>query len=86
MARQPEFPANVMTRDQLKELKRSLSMPSPHTVRDNYQKLPERCRLREGIPPAPPNNAGTRDVVEDFVAMAKIVFVDRRPKLPKAFD
>ena len=53
MARRSEFPANVMTRDQLKELKRSLSMLSPHTVRDNYQKMLEKCRLSEGIPPAP---------------------------------
>jgi hypothetical protein len=53
MAWRPEFPANVMTREQLKELKRSLSLLSPHTVRDNYQKLLERCRLRGELPPTP---------------------------------
>jgi hypothetical protein len=42
-----------MTREQLKELKRSLSMLSPHSVRDNYQKLLEQCRSRAGAPPAP---------------------------------
>jgi hypothetical protein len=53
MARRHEFPANVMTRDQLKELKRSLSMLSPHTVGDNYQQMLEKCRLSERIPSAP---------------------------------
>jgi hypothetical protein len=53
MARRPEFPASAMTREQLKDLKRSLSMLSPHTVRDNYQKLLEKCRLHEGAPPTP---------------------------------
>jgi hypothetical protein len=53
MARRPEFPASVMTREQLKELRQALSMLSPYTVRDNYQKLLEKCRLREGAPPTP---------------------------------
>jgi hypothetical protein len=54
MARRPEFPAIVMTAEELKQLKRSLSMLSPHTVRDNYQELLEKCRLREGSPPPTP--------------------------------
>jgi hypothetical protein len=53
MARRPEVQAKVMTREQLKELTRSLSLLSPHTVRDNYQKLLEQCRLRGEKPPAP---------------------------------
>jgi hypothetical protein len=53
MARRPELPANVMTREQLSELKRSLSMLSPHTVRDNYQKMLDRCRLLQGTLPTP---------------------------------
>jgi hypothetical protein len=53
MARHPEFPANVMTTEELKQLKRSLSMLSPYSVRDNYQKLLDKCRLREGAPPTP---------------------------------
>ena len=53
MARRPEFPANVMTREQLKELKRSFSMLSAPTVQDNYEKLLERCWLRAGMPPPP---------------------------------
>jgi hypothetical protein len=42
-----------MTRDELKQLKRSLSMLSPHTVRDNYQKMLEKCQLCEGALPTP---------------------------------
>jgi len=53
MARRPEFPAMVMTAEELKQLKRSLSMLSPHTVQDNYQKLLEKCRLREEALPTP---------------------------------
>jgi hypothetical protein len=37
MARRPEFPANALTREQLKELKHSLSLLSPHSVRGNYE-------------------------------------------------
>lgn len=53
MARRSEFPASVMTREELDQLKRSLSMLSPHTVGDNYQKTLEKCRLREGALPTP---------------------------------
>jgi hypothetical protein len=63
-----------MTREELKQLKRSLSMLSPHTVRDNYQKMLEKCRLRDGSPPPPPIEAGTRDVVEALVDMAKLMW------------
>jgi hypothetical protein len=73
MARRPEFPANVMTRDQLKELKRSLSMLSPHTVQDNYQKMLDRCRLRGGALPHAAHDAGTRGTVESPVELAQAV-------------
>jgi len=53
MARRPELPANVMTREQLRELKRSLSMLGPHTVLDNYRKMLERCRVLQGTLPTP---------------------------------
>lgn len=47
MARRPEFAASVMTQEELKQLKWSLSL-SPYAVRDNYQKMLEKCRLRTG--------------------------------------
>jgi hypothetical protein len=42
-----------MTREELKEPRRSLSLLSPHTVRDNYIELLASCRLRDGTPPPP---------------------------------
>jgi hypothetical protein len=71
MARRPEFPANVMTREQLKELKRSLSMLSPHNVRDNYQKLLEQCRLRGENPPSP-------RIMQELVTLWKVLWNWRR--------
>lgn len=53
MAQRPEFPGSVMTRDELNRLKRSLSLLSPYAVRDNYERMLEKCRLREGAPPSP---------------------------------
>jgi hypothetical protein len=53
MARRPEFPANALTREQLKELKRSLSLLSPHTVRGNYEETLLKCRLHGESPPPP---------------------------------
>jgi hypothetical protein len=51
MARRPEFPAKATTREELKELKRSLSLLSPHTARIIYTELLASCRLRDGTPP-----------------------------------
>jgi hypothetical protein len=45
MARRPEFLANLMTREQLKQLRWSLSLLSPHTVRNNYEETLQKCRL-----------------------------------------
>jgi hypothetical protein len=53
MARRPEFSAKVMTRDELNRLKHSLSLLSPSSVQDSYQQSLERCRLKNGTPPAP---------------------------------
>jgi hypothetical protein len=53
MARRPEFPASVMTREELNRLRRSFSMLSPYGVRENYLKMLDKCRLREGVPPSP---------------------------------
>jgi hypothetical protein len=53
MSRQPEFPAKAMTREELRELKRPLSLLSPHTVQDTYTELLASCLLRDGTPPTP---------------------------------
>jgi hypothetical protein len=71
MARRPEFPAKALTREELKELKRSLPLLTPHTVRDNYSELLASCCGTERRPAA--NHAATRDAVENSVAMARIM-------------
>ena len=71
MARRPEFPAIVMTAEELKQLKRSLSMLSPYTVRDDYQKLLEKCRLREGALPTP-------RMMQELVTLWKVLWTWRK--------
>ena len=71
MAQRPEFPAIVMTAEELKELKRSLSMLSPYMVRDNYQKLLENCRLREGALPTP-------RMMQELVTLWKVLWTWRK--------
>jgi hypothetical protein len=71
MARRPESPASVMTREELKQVKGSLSMLSPYTVRDNYRKMPERCRLREGAPPPP-------RMMQELVTLWKLLWTWRK--------
>jgi hypothetical protein len=71
MARRPEFPAIVMTAEELKQLKRSLSMLSPYMVRDNYQNLLEKCRLREGALPTP-------RMMQELVTLWKVLWTWRK--------
>jgi len=79
MARRPEFPANVMTREELKQLQRSLSLPSPYAIRDKYT-----CNAggmpiagRSGADAA--HHAGARDALEGLVEVAEMIIADRWP-------
>jgi hypothetical protein len=47
MARRPEFPPSVLTRDDLKALDKRLSGMSVIAVRDFYGMALHRCRLEE---------------------------------------
>lgn len=48
MARRPtRLPNDAMTRDQLKELQRNLSLLSPYAVKEKYRQLVDRCRFLE---------------------------------------
>jgi hypothetical protein len=60
-----------MTIEQLKQLKRSLSILSPFMVRDNYQKLLGRCRLREGTLPTP-------RMMQELVTLWKVLWTWRK--------
>ena len=46
MAKRPSpIPNDAMTRQQLQQLERNLSLLSPHTVKEKYRQLADRCRL-----------------------------------------
>jgi hypothetical protein len=46
MARRPMHPPNdAMTREQLKELQRSLRLLSPYAVKEKYRTIVDRCRF-----------------------------------------
>jgi hypothetical protein len=46
MAKRPNsIPNDVLTRQQLKELERSLSLLSPHIVKEKYRQVADRCRF-----------------------------------------
>lgn len=67
MARRPEFPANVMTREQLKQFRRTLSMLSPHMVRGNYEETLQKCRLKGEMLPSP-------RVMQELVTLWKVLW------------
>jgi hypothetical protein len=46
MARRPEYlPNDAMTRAQLKQFERSLSLLSPHMVKEKYKQIADRVRF-----------------------------------------
>jgi len=46
MAKRPNpLPNDALTRQQLQQLERNLSLLSPHTVKERYRLLADRCRL-----------------------------------------
>jgi hypothetical protein len=46
MAKRPNsIPNDALTRQQLKELERSLSLLSPHIVKEKYRQVADRCRF-----------------------------------------
>jgi hypothetical protein len=46
MAKRPNpLPNDAMTRQQLLQFERNLSLLSPHTVQEKYRQLADRCRL-----------------------------------------
>jgi hypothetical protein len=51
MARRPEVHKDIMTEDEIAQLKRRLSLLSPTHVQAEYQAQIERCRLHGDVPP-----------------------------------
>jgi hypothetical protein len=66
MAKRPEYlPNDAMTRQQLKELERSLSLLSPYTVKDKYKQLADRIRFLD-LP--------TPRVIQELVTTWKVLW------------
>ena len=66
MAKRPEYlPNDAMTREQLRELERSLSLLSPLTVKDKYKQIADRIRFLE-LP--------TPRVIQELVTTWKVLW------------
>jgi hypothetical protein len=70
MAKRPSYlpseaPNDAMTRQQLKELERSLSLLSPHIVKEKYRQAADRCRFLD-LP--------TPRVVQELVTTWKVLW------------
>lgn len=69
MAKRPTYPPtsanDILTRDQLNELQRSLSLLSPDAVRAKYRQLADSCRFLD-LP--------TPRVIQEFVATWKVLW------------
>lgn len=70
MAKRPTDPRHhaaddTLTRDQLNELQRSLSLLSPDTVRGRYRQLADRCRFLDLPSPR---------IIQELVATWKVLW------------
>jgi len=70
MAKRPtQFPDDALTRDQLKQLERNLSLLSPHLVKEKYRQAADRCRFLD-LP--------TPRVIQELVTTWKVLWRWRR--------
>jgi hypothetical protein len=70
MARRPDpLPNDAMTREQLSELRRNLSLLSPEMVKERYRQAADRCRFLE-LP--------TPRVIQELVTIWKVLWGWRR--------
>ena len=66
MAKRPNpTPNDAMTRQQLEQLQRSLSLLSPHIVKEKYRQLADRCRFLD-LP--------TPRVIQELVTTWKVLW------------
>jgi hypothetical protein len=70
MAKRPTYlpndaPTDAMTRQQLQQLERSLSLLSPHIVKEKYRQLADRCRFLD-LP--------TPRVIQELVTTWKVLW------------
>jgi hypothetical protein len=71
MTRPANLSNDAMTKKELEEFRRSLSLLSPNAVREKYKQVVDRCRFMEL--PTPPHDASTRYTVESAMEMAPMM-------------
>ena len=70
MARRPEVQKNIMSENEIADLKRRLSLLSPVHVQQEYNAQIERCRLKGDVPPP--------YVIQRFVTIWKVLWKSKR--------
>jgi hypothetical protein len=66
MAKRPTLvPSDALTRDQLKQLERNLSLLSPYIVKEKYRQAADRCRFLD-LP--------TPRVIQELVTTWKVLW------------
>jgi hypothetical protein len=70
MARRPDpLPNDAMTREQLEQFRRNLSLLSPETVKERYRRAADRCRFLD-LP--------TPRVIQELVVLWKVLWKWRK--------
>jgi hypothetical protein len=70
MARRPSFkPNDAMTEEQLRELRRSLQLLSPHMVTEKYKTVMDRCRFYD---------LATPKMMQELVTLWKVLWKWRK--------
>jgi hypothetical protein len=70
MARRPSFkPNDAMTEEQLRELRRSLQLLSPHMVKEKYKTVMDRCRFYD---------LATPKMMQELVTLWKVLWKWRK--------
>jgi hypothetical protein len=70
MARRPTFkPNDAMTEEQLRELRRSLQLLSPHMVKEKYKTVMDRCRFYD---------LATPKMMQELVTLWKVLWKWRK--------
>jgi hypothetical protein len=67
--RPPNTPNDAMTEAQLRELRRSLSLLSPHIVKEKYKTVMDRCRFYD---------LATPRMMQELVTLWKILWQWRK--------
>jgi hypothetical protein len=71
MARRPDIPPPVMSKQELERYRHALSLLAPTHVENEYRSLWERCKLQPGMLPSP-------QTIQQLVAVWKTLWKWKR--------